>query len=421
MNYRIKEKVHLRELCIGKGEYGIGASSVPKNDHLPTYLRITDINDNGELLTESLTSVNHYDASKYYLKENDIVFARTGASTGRAFYYEKKYGELVFAGFLIKFSLDKKKVNPKYLKYYCLSEQYKGWVKAYTGGSTRGNINANTFGDMIVEIPSRKQQDFLVKILSSLDDKIEINNKINKKLEELAQTLYKRWFVDFEFPNEYGKPYKSSGGEMVGSELGLIPKEWTVETLGKNSVSNLIKTGVSKFEGTKTYIATADVSGIDIVSFKTKITLEDKPSRANMQPVSHSLWFAKMKNSRKLIRVSSTSSYLLNRCIFSTGFAGLLVPDYPNYIWSFLISKEFDDMKNNLSNGTTMEGINNDGINRIKIIIPKKEILSKFENTINNFYEEIQFLQIQNNKLADLRDLLLPKLMSGEIEVPDME
>jgi type I restriction enzyme S subunit len=78
-------------------------------------------------------------------------------------------------------------------------------------------------------------------------------------------------------------------------------------------------------------------------------------------------------------------------------------------------------MKNNLSNGTTMEGINNDGINRIKIIIPKKEILSKFENTINSFYEEIQNLQIQNSKLADLRDLLLPKLMSGEIEVPVME
>ena len=235
------------------------------------------------------------------------------------------------------------------------------------------------------------------------------------------QTLYKIWFVDFEFPNDQGKPYKTSGGEMVDSELGRIPKGWTLETLGKSSISSLIKTGIRKFEGMKTYIATADVSDMDIVSFKTKITLEDKPSRANMQPVPNSLWFAKMKNSRKLIRVSSTSSYLLNSCIFSTGFAGLLVPDYPNYIWSYLISKEFDEIKNNLSNGTTMEGINNDGINRIKIIIPKKEILSKFENTINSFYEEIQNLQIQNSKLSNLRDLLLPKLMSDEIEVQDME
>lgn len=418
MSYNNNENIPLAKLCYGKGEYGIGASAVPKNPNLPTYLRITDITDNGDLITEGLTSVDHTDSSKYYLEENDIVFARTGASTGRAFFYEKKYGRLVYAGFLIKFSIDEKKVNPKYLKYYTISDQYKGWVKAYTGGSTRGNINAKTFGDMLVEIPPRNQQDFLVKILSSFDDKIEINNKINKNLEELAQTLYKRWFVDFEFPNEDGEPYKSSGGEMVESELGLIPKGWIVESLGDSSISNLIGSGIGSFKGIKKYIATADVSNTTITSFQTNITYNDRPSRANMQPVAGSVWLAKMKDSRKLIRVSKDSNYLIDKCILSTGFAGIYAPKYINYIWTILTTNGFDDEKNNLCNGTTMQAINNENINRIKFLVSDLKILDHFEQITNSFFERIQKNEIENNKLAKTRDELLPKLMNGEIEVP---
>jgi type I restriction enzyme S subunit len=339
-------------------------------------------------------------------------------------------GNLGYVGKVIRKSITNQQINSiipnkffdsDYVFY--LMKNYWPIFKSLENQSTTVSIlNKTQFSNLEVLVFEKiETQKAIANILSTIDDKIEINYFINKNLEELVQTLYKIWFVDFEFPNDQGKPYKTSGGEMVDSELGRIPKGWTLETLGKSSISSLIKTGIRKFEGMKTYIATADVSDMDIVSFKTKITLEDKPSRANMQPVPNSLWFAKMKNSRKLIRVSSTSSYLLNSCIFSTGFAGLLVPDYPNYIWSYLISKEFDEIKNNLSNGTTMEGINNDGINRIKIIIPKKEIIKKFENTINSFYEEIQNLQIQNSKLSNLRDLLLPKLMSDEIEVQDME
>ena len=166
----------------GKGSYGIGASAVPFSKDLYTYLRITDIKDDGTLNTQDLKSVDDVKAKEYLLKPNDIVFARTGASTGRNYFYDGTDGELVYAGFLIKFSIDQEKVNPKYIKYYCQSRQYKDWINSYNTGSTRGNINAQTLGKMPIPLISREKQDFLVDVLSSIDEKIIKNEEINNNL-----------------------------------------------------------------------------------------------------------------------------------------------------------------------------------------------------------------------------------------------
>lgn len=166
----------------GRGLYGIGAPAVERSDDLYTYLRITDIKDDGTLNMDDLKSVDDEKASQYILKPNDIVFARTGASTGRNYFYDGTDGEFVYAGFLIKFSINPQKVNPKYVKYYCMSNDYKGWIRSFNTGSTRGNINAQTLGRMPIPIPPRKQQDGIVEILSTLDEKIRKNTDINKNL-----------------------------------------------------------------------------------------------------------------------------------------------------------------------------------------------------------------------------------------------
>ena len=212
----------LNDVSKGKGEYGIGASAVPFAEDKYTYLRITDINDDGSLNKKGLMSVDDKDAHKYVLCKNDIVFARTGNSTGRSYFYDGTDGTLVYAGFLIKFSLDEEKVNPRILKYYTHSKPYYDWVKSFDTGGTRGNINAKTYGAMPILLPSRNVQDRIVEILKSLDDKIEVNRRINEQLEELAGALFKSWFVDFE-------PFKD--GEFVDSELGMIPEGWKVGTL----------------------------------------------------------------------------------------------------------------------------------------------------------------------------------------------
>lgn len=175
--------VTLSDISVGgKGSYGIAASAVPFSDNLFTYLRITDINDEGTLNLQDLKSVDDDRAKDYLLAPNDIVFARTGASTGRNYFYDGTDGEFVYAGFLIKFSIDSNKVNPKYIKYYCQSKQYKDWINSFNTGSTRGNINAQTLGKMPIPLINRNQQDALVSILSSIDEKIRSNTEINCNL-----------------------------------------------------------------------------------------------------------------------------------------------------------------------------------------------------------------------------------------------
>lgn len=157
MNEWIEYK--LGELSKEKGTYGIAASAVPFSPDLHTYLRITDINDDGTLNKGGMMSVDAENAADYILKPNDIVFARTGNSTGRSYFYDGSDGEFVFAGFLIKFSLDEKKLNPRIMKYYTHSKPYYDWVRSFDTGGTRGNINAKTYGEMPIILPSRAIQD----------------------------------------------------------------------------------------------------------------------------------------------------------------------------------------------------------------------------------------------------------------------
>ena len=175
------ETKKLSELCKPDciGIYGIPATAEDYSVDKVRYLRISDISEDGVLTNDDMKSVSDEDIEKYFLQENDIVFARTGNSTGRAYYYEKKDGVLAFAGFLIKYGLDENKVNPKYLRYFTISNYYKQWVKNLSVGSTRGNISAKTFADCPVLLPERETQDKIVCILSMIDRKIALNKQIN--------------------------------------------------------------------------------------------------------------------------------------------------------------------------------------------------------------------------------------------------
>lgn len=164
----------LSEISVkSKGEYGIGASSCSFNFDFPQYIRITDITDDGRYSPNPPVSINPYeypDFDKYFLKQNDIVFARTGASTGRNYFYNPADGNLVYAGFLIKFSLNPNLINPKYVKYYCQSKKYYDWIASAVTGSTRENLNAQAYGNLEIPIKSEQEQKHIVdtKCYSSL-------------------------------------------------------------------------------------------------------------------------------------------------------------------------------------------------------------------------------------------------------------
>ena len=128
---------------------------------------------------------------------------------------------------------DKKYSSNEFLFYMLKAKKNK--IESIAGGSTFKEVSGKVVKEFKIPIPPLNEQKAIAHILSTLDDKIEVNNQINKTLENMAQAIFKQWFVDFEFPNEDGEPYKPSGGEMVESELGLIPKGWGVEEIGNIS------------------------------------------------------------------------------------------------------------------------------------------------------------------------------------------
>jgi type I restriction enzyme S subunit len=412
MSYDNWKMMTLQDVCTKIGD---GLHGTPNYSEDGDYYFINGNNLDENIIINAKTRKVDQDEFEKYRKDLSLstILLSINGTLGNLAYYQN---EKVVLGKSVCYINTRSDVYKRFIYYSLKTPEFLMYLDSHSTGTTIKNFGLKAVREYKFRLPSFENQIAIANTLYSLDNKIELNNKINMTLEELAQTLYKHWFVDFEFPNEEGKPYKSSGGEMVESELGMIPKGWVISQINDNEYCISAKPGIDSFSGEKIYIATADVKDTKITNLNTKITLADRPSRANMQPRQNSIWFAKMKDSRKLIRFGE-SSHFENEFVLSTGFAGIVCSFGLDYFWTFLQSTEFDNAKNNLSNGTTMEAINNSGISLIKVVIPDKKTLSTFSATATSLYEMIELNNLQNNKLAETKDLLLPKLMSGEIEV----
>jgi len=361
---------NLSDFSIGKGTYGISASAVGKDDNLPTYLRITDINDDGTINFASLKSVDRSDADKYRLQPNDIVFARTGGSTGRSYFYDGKDGEFVFAGFLIKFSIDPQKCIPKFIKYYCQSREYYNWVASFNTGSTRGNINAKTFEKMPIPDLPLEQQQLIVDVLSPIDDKIENNKKINHHLEEMATSIFENMF-----------PNVSSGKSTIGNYI--IPKR------GKNLLSKDAIVGKVPVVAGGLQPSTFH----NIANTKSPV-LTISASGANAGYVN--LWHIPVW--------SSDSSYI-----------DISITDNV-YFWYVMLKKRQQEIYDSQT-GSAQPHIYPKHIEIMPTIDLSEDKVSRFTKQVTPLFESIGNNIKEIGELQTLRDTLLPKLLSGEISV----
>ena len=361
------QKTNLGELSVnGKGSYGIAASAVPYSDELFTYLRITDINDDGTLNKSGLMSVSDEKAEQYLLKPNDIVFARTGGSTGRSYFYDGTDGEFVYAGFLIKFSIDSTKVNPRFIKYYCLSQEYRGWVHSFNTGSTRGNINAQTYANMPILLPSREQQDLLVDTLSVIDEKIKLNTAINENLEQQIGEYFKEMFPDVL--NENGK-----------------------ETLGK------------------------------LISFSNGKKRPDEEGQIPVYGGNGVLAYTNKANASNCVIIGRVGAYCGNVCLslddcwISDNAISAKSKISKSQLFVFSILKNAHLPNRHIGSGQPLmtQGI----LNAIPCIVPKEKEIVDFEGKMIPLHNMISVNNQENQRLAALRDTLLPKLMNGEIDV----
>jgi len=186
----------------------------------------------------------------------------------------------------------------------------------------------------------------------------------------------------------------------------------------EDKISKFVKTNINKFGGTKDYVETANVNLSNFIGNFEKITYEKRPSRANMQPIVNSIWFARMAESRKYLLFQEIDDHDIETKILSTGFAGIeFVKEYLFFYWCFILSDIFNDLKKQYAEGAVQVAISNGGIQRIMLPLPPKKIADKFKETVGLCFEKISNNTFQIQTLSTLRDLLLPKLMKGELRV----
>lgn len=392
--------VKLKDLTIdGKGTYGIAAPAVDWQENLPTYLRITDIFDDGTLNFSGLKSVSDSNAGKYFLKPNDIVFARTGGSTGRSYFYDGTDGKFVYAGFLIKFSLDSKKVNPKYIKYFCLSESYKKWVHSFNTGSTRGNINAQTFGNLEIPLLERPQQDKIVSFLDSIDQKIKINKKTNDNLEQQAQAIYHERFETVS-PND-------------------LPSDWRIVTLGE--VATISNKSFNPLKEPEILLEHYSIPAFDEVRFPV---FELSTSIKSNKFIIDASCFMISKLNPTTKRVWKPYC-LTGNAVCSTEFIVYKAKDktITDFLYSVIDSNSFSDFMCSHVTGSTGSRQRTTPSDTLsyELILPSEDELAEFQSLVSPMYAQIRINAIENDRLKRLRDSLLPKLMSGEIDVSTIQ
>ena len=389
----------LNDLSIGgKGAYGIAASAVERKADLPTYLRITDIFDDGTLNLSELKSVDAPNSDKYILKPNDIVFARTGGSTGRNYFYDGSDGVFVYAGFLIKFSIDPEKVNPKYVKYYCRSKQYNDWVQSFNTGSTRGNINAQTFGNMEIPLPERKQQDYLVSILEPIDEKIKNNKQVNDNLEQQAQSYFQELFVDNADP-EWTTGTISDLGAVVG---GSTPSKAKPEYYTESGIAWITPKDLSINKSKFASHGENDITELGLKNSSAVIMPEGTVLFSSRAPIGY-------------IAIA-TGEVTTNQ-----GFKSVVPKPEIGTPFVYFFLKNTLPVIEGMASGSTFKEVSGSTMKKVPAVIPDAETLAKFSNFCAPIFAQQRILEEQNQSLAILRDNLLPKLMSGEIDVSDVQ
>lgn len=310
--------------------------------------------------------------------------------------------------------------NYNYFVYYLLKNNIS-LIESVANGSTFKEISGSAMKNIEVNIPSLEEQKVIANILLSLDRKIEINNMINKKLEEMAQAIFKQWFVDFEFPNENGEPYKSSGGEMVESEMGTIPKGWEITTLDDICYFNRETYSSKETLEYINYLDTSNITENKIDTIQKIYCYSDKiPSRAKRKVIKDSIVYSTVRPNQLHYGIIKKP---IENMIVSTGFVVIDSKiDFVNsdliYLW--LTQDEITAKLQAIgeTSTSTYPSIKPSDIKSIKIIFPKRSVIDAISNSLSKIYLNISILNDENKKLSELRDNLLPKLMSGEIRVP---
>ncbi|MFP5111624.1 restriction endonuclease subunit S [Bacillaceae bacterium C204] len=300
-------------------------------------------------------------------------------------------------------------------------------INSLDSGSAIPSTKREDFYALPVKVPPLLVQKRIARVLRTLDDKNNLNQKIIKNLEQLIQTIFKQWFINFEFPNEIGEPYISNCGKMMESELGLIPLGWEVLDLDK--ITENISKGTTPTS--KDIKEAKDVSSIRFIKVKD---IEDSGSiKLNgLEMIPNSIHLNKLKRSilrendilfsiaGTIGRVTYINKHLDNSNINQAlAFIRLQEPEkHFNLVYYYLKSVLIQqDIKSKIVQGV-QANVSLTVIKTTKIVMPSLEILERFNKVACSIFKKIEILNEQIHTLSSIRVTLLPKLLSGEIEIP---
>jgi type I restriction enzyme S subunit len=349
---------------------------------------------------------------KNIINYDDILMALTGATIGKIARFKSK--ELCLQNYRVgKFiTKSKSELSEDYLYYFLSSNLFFNQLLARQTQSAQQNIGKEDINNMTICFPNLTTQTIIAEILYSLDDKIELNNKIKHELETFAQTLFKQWFINFEFPNENGDPYKSSGGEMVESELGKIPKEWQVGTFGDITNKETLK--VKKAESTVNKVYSA-IKTSELVLSDEYFTKKVYSKSIDNYYVVKKHWFA-YNPSR--INIGSIGLNKFDIGAVSPVYVVFSVKKYFHFFIENIL--QLENTKNAIiqrCSGTVRQSLNFEGLSSIPLKIPNDKLVIMFNDFVENNSEHISLIAKETQKLINLRDSLLPKLISGELSI----
>lgn len=275
-------------------------------------------------------------------------------------------------------------------------------ISPYVTGCAQPKLNQENLRNIEIELPSHI--DSIASILSSLDRKIELNNKINADLEEMAQAIFKNWFVDFE-------PFKD--GKFVDSELGMIPEGWKVGRLG-----DITKNKSAKVKERNDVKVLSPVTTGELVLSEEYFTKQVFSSSIAKYKIVNKGDFA-YNPARVNIGSLGRNEFDFDGCVSPVYVVFSVLDGYENYFDLFRKTDFFKDSVASLAIGGVRQSLSYDDLSSIEVIIPSENAVEEFNNLYNQMKKTIKANKLENSRLSTLRDTLLPRLMSGEIEVPE--
>ena len=353
-----------------------------------------------------------FDKTEYYsLQANDIVIGMDGSRVGKNKARIKKEDLPLLLAQRVACVRHNELAEQDYLYYNIFSKKFIDYVNSIHTGSAIPHISQKQIEDYKILLPDLETQSRIASILSSLDRKIELNNKINADLEEMAQAIFKNWFVDFE-------PFKD--GKFVDSELGMIPEGWKVGRADDFYQINIGKTPPRKEHkwfstnpADKIWVSIANMGNSGIfISDSSEYLTKEAVDRHNIIMVPRNTILLSFKLTVGRVAIADkelTTNEAIARFILSDD-------KYMEYLYLYLKNFDYNSLGSTSSIATA---VNSKTIKGMQMLQPSDKIIDAFHIQVNPIFEKIRSLTKESSRLSLLRDTLLPRLMSGELEVPE--